>query len=136
MSDARDQALAVATAAFGHFREGLATGRWQPWFECLADDLVLYFPQGRFKGRHEGKSRAIEFFSMVSTVYREGLTIDEVESVTANDTTVVFLFRDHGPMTVDDVTTDYRNRVAIAFDVRGEHITAYREYFGADGTWS
>lgn len=136
MSDARDQALAVATAAFAHFREGLATGRWQAWFDCLTDDFMLYFPQGRFKGRHEGKARATEFFSMVSTVYREGLIIDEVESVTANDTTVVFLFCDHGRMTVNDVTKDYQNRVAVALDVRGGRISAYREYFGADGTWS
>jgi ketosteroid isomerase-like protein len=136
MSDDRDHALAVATRAFDHFRHGLATGEWQPWFDDLASDFVFWFPQGRFKGRHEGKAKALEFFSMVSTVYREGLLVDEVESVTANDTTVVFLFRDHGRMTLNGVTSDYRNRVAIALDVHGEHVVAYREYFGADGTWS
>ena len=27
----------------------------------------------------------------------------------------------------------YRNRVAIAFDFRGDQVCGYREYFGSDG---
>jgi len=128
--------VAVATAAFESLRHGLATGDWARWFDVLADDVVIIFPQGRFKGRHHGKARAVEFFTMVRTVYRDGLFVDEVESVTSNASTVVFLFRDHGRMYLGDDVRDYQNRVAIALDVRDGQVSQYREYFGADGTWS
>lgn len=29
--------------------------------------------------------------------------------------------------------TPYKNRVAVAFDIRDDKICAYREYFGSDG---
>jgi len=41
----------------------------------------------------------------------------------------VFEFRDEGVMRGQP----YKNRVAVAFDVRDDKICAYREYFGSDG---
>jgi ketosteroid isomerase-like protein len=51
------------------------------------------------------------------------------DRVTYNETTVVFEFRDEGLM----LGQPYKNRVAVSFDVRGDQIAAYREYFGSDG---
>ena len=42
---------------------------------------------------------------------------------------MVFEFRDEGLL----LNQPYKNRVAVSFDVRGEQISGYREYFGSDG---
>ena len=125
----------VARAAFADFAHGLATGEWDNWLDRLADDVVVYFPQGRFAGRNEGRQRAAEFFRYVRTVYPEGL-FATLDGVTTNETTAVFEFRDEGLMRLPSGDRDYRNRVAVALDVRGDEIAGYREYFGGDGTWS
>lgn len=120
--------LAVAQQAFAHFEQGLATGDWQAFFDMLTDDFSFWFPLGQFKGLNVGKARAIEFFSYVSDVYSEGLTLT-LDRVTSNETTVVFEFRDEGLMW----GKPYKNRVAVSFDVRGDQICGYREYLGSDG---
>ena len=83
---------------------------------------------GPYHGLNEGKERAAEFFHYVSTTFEQGLTLT-LDRVTSNDTTVVFEFRDEGLM----LGQAYKNRVAVSFDVRGDKICAYREYFGSDG---
>ena len=120
--------LAVARQAFAHFEQGLATGDWQAFFEMLTDDFSFWFPLGQFHGLNVGKERAIEFFSYVSEVYSEGLTLT-LDRVTSNETTVVFEFRDEGLMWGNP----YKNRVAVSFDVCGDKICGYREYLGSDG---
>lgn len=120
--------LAVAQEAFKHFEQGLATGDWRAFFEMLTDDFSFWFPIGKFLGLNEGKDRAIEFFTYVSEVYDQGLTLI-VDRVTSNETTVVFEFRDEGLMW----GKPYKNRVAVSFDVRGDKICGYREYLGSDG---
>ena len=75
-----------------------------------------------------GKERAKEFFDYVANAYIEGLKVT-LDSITSNEKTVVFEFRDEGLMW----RHPYKNRVAVAFDVSGEKICAYREYFGSDG---
>ncbi len=120
--------LTVARQAFAHFEQGLATGDWQAFFEMLTDDFSFWFPLGQFQGLNVGKERAIEFFSYVSEVYSEGLTLT-LDRVTSNETTVVFEFRDEGLMWGNP----YKNRVAVSFDVRGDKICGYREYLGSDG---
>uniref|UniRef100_UPI0025B61A04 nuclear transport factor 2 family protein n=1 Tax=Trichocoleus desertorum TaxID=1481672 RepID=UPI0025B61A04 len=64
----------------------------------------------------------------VSATFEQGLMVT-LDRVMSNDTTVVFEFRDEGVMRGQP----YKNRVAIAFDVRADKICAYREYFGSDG---
>lgn len=131
----RDHVEAVARAAFEDFAHGLATGEWDAWLDRLAEDVVVYFPQGRYAGRNEGRARAAEFFRYVRTVYPEGL-FAALDGVTASETTAVFEFRDEGRMHLPDGARDYKNRVAVALDVRGDEVTGYREYFGGDGTWN
>lgn len=120
---------AVAEEAFEDFRSGLATGEWGPFLDRLSDDFTLHFPLGKFQGMNHGKERAAEFFAFVSQVYSDGLFIDEVLGVTAEGTTVVFEFRDHGLM----FGKPYNNQVAVSLDVCGEQICGYREYFGLVG---
>lgn len=124
------QTLAVAERGFAHFKTGLATGQWEPFLAMLTDDFTFYFPQGKFAGEHSGKDKAAEFFNYVAQVFgADGLQITEVLRVTANETTVVFEFRDEGKL----FGNDYKNRVAVSWDIRGDKIAGYREYFGSDG---
>jgi ketosteroid isomerase-like protein len=125
----RSGSLDTAQRAFGHFSHGLKTGEWDAFLDMLTDDFTFYFPVGQFQGAHTGRERAREFFSYVHSVFPGGLTV-MLDRVMSNDTTVVFEFRDEGEMR----GAPYRNRVAVSFDVRGEQIAAYREYFGSDGT--
>lgn len=46
--------------------------------------------------------------------------------VTEMGDTVVIEFEDHGTI----MDRPYRNRIANSFDVRGIHISGFREYFG------
>lgn len=122
-------AKAVAEEAFVDFRSGLATGEWEPFLERLTDDFTFHFPMGRYQGLNQGKEKAAEFFAFVSSVYPDGLFIDEVSGVTADGERVVFEFSDHGVM----FGKPYANKVAISLDVCGERICGYREYFGLVG---
>ncbi|WP_088889192.1 nuclear transport factor 2 family protein [Leptolyngbya ohadii] len=128
MTTESSNTLAVARQAFAHFEQGLATGDWQAFLEMLTDDFSFWFPIGQFHGLNVGKERAQQFFSYVSEVYSEGLTLT-LDRVTSNETTVVFEFCDEGLMWGNP----YKNRVAVSFDVRGNKICGYREYLGSDG---
>jgi len=76
-----------------------------------------------------GKERAKEFFTYVSESFHPGIQLSSLDHVTSNETTVVFEFRDEGLL----LGKPYKNRVAVSFDVRGDKICSYREYFGSDG---
>ena len=133
MSEAAARTLEVAKRAFELFRSGLSSGNWQPWLDVLTDDFSFRFPMGRWRGEHRGKEDAAEFLAYVRQVYPEGLEL-EVDRVTTNDSTVVFEFRDWGVLVIPGhPPREYRNRVAVSLDVRGDRIAAYREYFGSDG---
>lgn len=84
---------------------------------------------GQYQGEHTGKDKAKEFFAYVSSVFSTGITITEVLRVSASETNVVFEFRDEGSLR----DQPYKNRAAISFDVCGDKISGYREYFGSDG---
>ncbi|MEA5534275.1 nuclear transport factor 2 family protein [Crocosphaera sp. XPORK-15E] len=120
--------LEVGQKAFKKFTHGLKTGEWEPFLEMLTDDFTFWFPVGEFHGLNVGKERAKEFFDYVSKAFNEGLTVT-LDSITSNEKTVIFEFRDEGPMRGQP----YKNRVAVAFDVSDDKICAYREYFGSDG---
>ena len=132
MNQTQAQTRQVAETAFSLWQQGLATGKWEPFLDCLTDDFVFWFPVGKYRGRNEGKEKAAEFFHYVSQIYPQGLTI-HLERITSNENTVVFELNDEGLIRGAIL---YRNRAAISFDVRGEQICAYREYLGSDGKFS
>lgn len=123
------QPAAVARQAFEHLKEGLATGRWDPFFAMLADDFTFWFPSGKYLGLHRGKATAMEFFRYVSASFPGGIRVVEVLRETGSGQTFVFEFRDEGMLRGEP----YKNRVALSLDVCGDKICGYREYFGSDG---
>lgn len=124
-----EKTLKVAQQAFEYFTHGLATGDWEAFLDMLTDDFTFWFPMGKFHGLNEGKDRAREFFQYVSESFSSGLNLTSLDSVTHNETTVVFEFRDEGLL----LNQPYKNRVAVSFDIRGDKVCGYREYFGSDG---
>lgn len=129
MTQNLENTLKVAHQAFAYFTQGLATGEWQEFLDMLTDDFTFWFPVGKFHGLNVGKERAKEFFTYVSESFQPGLQLTSLDRVTSNETTVVFEFRDEGLL----LGKPYKNRVAVSFDVRGDKICSYREYFGSDG---
>ena len=119
------ETLSIAGVAFGEFAAGLATGDWTAFLDRLSEDFRFWFPAGPFKGWNHGKDRAIAFFSSVSHVFPEGLTLT-ISQVTYNATTVVFEVQSRGKM----LGHNYENQAAIAFEVRDGQIVCYREYLG------
>lgn len=124
-----ENTLKIAQQAFEKFTHALATGEWQEFLDMLTEDFNFWFPVGKFHGLNEGKERAKEFFEYVSTSFHPGITLTSLDRVTSNETTVVFEFRDEGLLFGEP----YKNRIAVSFDVRGDKICGYREYFGSDG---
>ncbi|MBD2387049.1 nuclear transport factor 2 family protein [Cylindrospermum sp. FACHB-282] len=128
MTAESENTLRVAQQAFEHFEHGLATGEWSVFLDMLTEDFTFWFPMGKFHGLNVGKERAREFFQYVAESFRGGITLI-LERLTSNETTVVFEFRDEGLL----LGQPYKNRIAVSFDVRGDKICGYREYFGSDG---
>lgn len=128
MTEREHLTLEIAHQAFGHFTHGLATGEWQPFVDMLTEDFTFWFPVGKYHGLNTGKERALEFFNYVTETFSPGLSLT-LDRVTSNETTVVFEFRDEGLMRGEP----YKNRIAVSFDIRGDKICCYREYFGSDG---
>ena len=56
---------------------GSARGDWSPFLDLLTDDFAFWFPAGPFKGLGDPRAGegAKEFFSMVSKVFPDGLTL-------------------------------------------------------------
>ena len=129
MAQDSEHTLKIAQQAFEHFKHGLANGEWQGFLDMLTEDFTFWFPLGKFHGWNHGKERAIEFFQFVSVAFNRGIKLTSLDRITSNQTTVVFEFRDEGLL----FGQPYKNRVAVFFDVRGDKICSYREYFGSDG---
>jgi ketosteroid isomerase-like protein len=129
MAENSENTIKVAHQAFENLQHGLATGEWTPMLDLLTEDFTFWFPVGPFHGLNVGKERAKAFFEYVSEVFAQTIRLTSLERVTSNETTVVFEFRDEGMMWKEP----YKNRIAVSFDVRGDKICGYREYFGSDG---
>lgn len=123
------QTLTIGLRGFEAFKRGLAHGEWQGFLSMLTEDFEFYFPVGQYKGQHQGKAKAQEFFGYVREVYHQGLHVVELLRMTANEKTIVFEFRDEGMLRGEM----YRNRVTVSWDIRDGKIASYREYFGSDG---
>lgn len=110
--------------AFERFSTGLRTGDWEPFLEILTDDFTFTFPAGAFQGVNVGKDRAREFFLYVSSLFEGGLET-EVQRITYSGSTVVFELNSQGNLRGQP----YTNQVAVSFDLQGDRVCAYREYF-------
>jgi ketosteroid isomerase-like protein len=129
MIEGTENTLKVGYQAFENLKIGLSTEEWAPMLDMVTEDFTFWFPMGPYHGLNIGKEKALAFFQYVSEVFGRTIKLTSLEHVTSNETTVVFEFRDEGMMRDEP----YKNRIAVSFDVRGDKICGYREYFGSDG---
>jgi ketosteroid isomerase-like protein len=124
-----DNTLQIGKQGFDNLMYGLRTNDWNPLLDMLSDDFTFWFPTGKYHGLNTGKERAKQFFEYVNEAFDSSITLTSIERITSSETTVVFEFRDEGRL----LGQPYKNRIAVSFDISGEKICGYREYFGSDG---
>jgi len=115
----------IAMEAWRRNAHGHATGEFEPWFALLDDDVVITMPLGPFRGSNHGIATARQIYAQISAA-KPRLVYEQPLRVSQTGATVVIEFDDHGTI----AGFPYRNRIAASFDVGGEKVTAYREYFG------
>jgi ketosteroid isomerase-like protein len=115
----------VALLGFRFLAEGHKAGSFQNYLDLLTDDYFFFAPVGEYRGENKGKERAAKFYQSITDA-KADFIFSEPLRVTANGNTVVIEFTDQGTL----MGNRYFNRIASSFDIRGEEICGYREYFG------
>jgi ketosteroid isomerase-like protein len=115
----------VAMKAWDLFLAAWVTGEWQPFFDITTDDFQFYFPAGEFAGLHEGADGKRKLVDWGNYHRNAGNRIRSVTlNVTIGGNTVLF-----ETAATSEPEGFYRNYEAIVFEVRGEKISALREYW-------
>lgn len=115
----------TAQKAFRYFSQGVATGEWKSLIDMLADDCTVWLPVPKFRNSNTGKNATAAYFQYVSQELQVRAKVTPI-SITSNGNTVCYEFRVEG--TAAGKPTDTQN--TVFFDVRGEKISGFREYFG------
>lgn len=127
----KDRTLKVAKEAFRCFAHGWATGDFRPYIDMLTDEFEFSFPEGELRGHYHGKEGRERMVAKCRGHAEAGerLTLHPPHHTTDGETTVVFEFVAEG-----DLADGYfRGEIAIAFEVDGERISGFREYYGYSG---
>jgi ketosteroid isomerase-like protein len=126
LSSTAEQTRRVGMQAWERFQNAWATGEWQPFLDMLTDDFTFWFPEGEFRGRfsgREGKERVVAWANFHRQAGNRVRTVPTHISVGEN--TIVF---ENESESIP--AGSYQNWEAVAFEVRGEKISALREYWG------
>lgn len=120
-----DPITRTALNAWRHLADAHREGDFSGYLAMITDDYVFSMPLGEFRGRNVGRERAAECYRQIAASEPK-LKFHEPLRVTRQGDTVVIEFEDEGTIKGQP----YHNRIASSFDVRGERICGYREYFG------
>ncbi|HEX5749974.1 MAG TPA: nuclear transport factor 2 family protein [Archangium sp.] len=123
-----EQARQTAQRAYEAFAQGWATGDFEPYLAMLTQDFEFSFPTGEDRGRYtgaEGYQRMVNKVRGHST-RGERLTLLQPLRVMSDGKTIVFEFESRGQFG----DHAYRGHNIIGFDVTGDRISAFREFFG------
>lgn len=120
-----NRVIKTAQKAFDHFSQGIASGNWQPLLDMLTDDCTARIPVAKFKTENSGKNTIAAYFRFLSQELKIKAILTPV-SVTSNQNTVGFEFTVKG--TAAGKPTSTHN--TVFFDVRGDKVSGFREYFG------
>lgn len=121
--DARTREIALL--AWRRFQAAWATGDWDPFLGMTTDDFQFYFPQGAFAGLHEGREGKAVLVKWARYHRDAGNRLRSVAThVTVGGDTAVF------ETTAASIPEGgYRNYEALVFQIRGDRISALREYW-------
>ena len=117
--------LKTASRAFQLFSQGVSSGEFQPLLDMLTDDCAARFPVAKFRSEGSGKRAIAAYFRFVGQELKVRAKVTTV-SITSNANTVGFEFQVKG--TAAGKPTNTQN--VVFFDVRGDKIIGFREYFG------
>lgn len=120
-----DPVTAVALRGWRALANAHLEGDFTPYLAMLTEDYLFAMPLGAFRGEHRGIAAATECYRQIAAS-EPRLVFAEPLRVTRQGDTVVIEFEDAGTI----MGKPYRNRIASSFDVRGDQISGYREYFG------
>ena len=120
-----DPVTQTALAAWRQLKAAHDAGDFGGYLAMLTDDYTFSMPVGEFRGQHVGRDRAAECYRQIAASEPK-LRFHDPLRVTRQGNTVVVEFEDEGTIQ----GRPYRNRIASSFDVRGDRICGYREYFG------
>jgi hypothetical protein len=125
---ARARVERVARRAFALFQRGWATGDFGPYLAMCRADFAFAYPSGAHRGRVTGTEG---YRRMVAKCQEEAasgqrLQLSAPTRVTTSETTAVIEFDVEGWLG----RHYYRGWTAISFDVAGEQLSGFREYFG------
>lgn len=119
------QVRATALRAWHGLAEGHRNGNFQAYLDLLTEDYVFSMPLGEFRGRNVGRDRAARCYEAIMQA-KPRLTFLEPSLIAVHNSTAVIEWEDEGTL----MNMPYRNRIVGVFEVRGEQICGYREYFG------
>ncbi|MDP4504197.1 nuclear transport factor 2 family protein [Nonomuraea turcica] len=118
----------VADRAMDRFDHGWRTGEWEPFLAMLTPRFSFWFPQGQWRGHHEGEAGRQAVAAWAQFHADNG---DRVYGRRRNVTTmgdrVLYEYDSRGASTS---TTGYLNWETIIVSVTGERISALHEYWG------
>ncbi|MFI7226882.1 nuclear transport factor 2 family protein [Nonomuraea angiospora] len=118
----------VADRAMDRFDHGWRTGEWDPFLAMLTPRFSFWFPEGEWRGRHEGEAgrRAVEAWARF-----HGDNGNRVHgrrrTVTTMGHRVLYEYDSRG---ASPSTAGYLNWETIILGVTGERISAFHEYWG------
>jgi limonene-1,2-epoxide hydrolase len=122
---ANSAALPTALRAWKYLAAGHYDGDFQQYLEMLTEDYTFSMPLGEFQGTNVGRDRAIQCYQAI-TQAQPRMVFLEPSLISVHDNTVTIEWEDEGTL----MGMSYRNRIVGIFEVRGEYICSYREYFG------
>ncbi|SDJ05622.1 nuclear transport factor 2 family protein [Nonomuraea jiangxiensis] len=118
----------VADRAMDRFDRGWRTGDWEPFLAMLTPRFSFWFPEGQWRGRHEGEAgrRAIAEWARFHGTSGNRVS-GERRSVAVMGDRVLYEYDSRG---ASSSTAGYLNWETIIVQVRGERISALHEYWG------
>jgi ketosteroid isomerase-like protein len=118
--------LAAARRAFAAFRAGHRTGDWAAFLAALTDDVVLWLPGGPVRGaeRRPGARRGLRPVLERRPRHGDAVLRPVPDDRRRRHRGVRGRGRGHAGGRAG------RNRIVMAFDVRGGRVSAIREYLG------
>lgn len=117
--------LATANRAFDRWKRGLEKLDMKEFVEMMTEDVKFTVPIGKYRGVNNGRKRMTEVYDQFKGSQAK-LRVVGTPRVASAGNTVVFELEDTGTIG----GKEYRQDIVLAFDVRGEQISAYREYVG------
>ncbi|GLW09123.1 hypothetical protein Misp01_42520 [Microtetraspora sp. NBRC 13810] len=118
----------VADRAMDRFDHGWLTGDWEPFLASLTPRFSFWFPEGPWRGRHEGEAgrRAVEEWARFHGEGGNRVT-GERRAVNTLGHRVLYEYESRG---ASPSTAGYLNWETIIVEVRGERLSALHEYWG------